>query len=242
MSGALPDDSGKFELGKWLQKALSGGGCAAVIYNSVDRAQKVYLALKPYFSETANDSQPVLGLLHARYLFGDRKNREERTLRRFGKNGSRPERAVLIAIQVIEQSLDMDFDLMLTDMVPVDLLLQRAGRLHRHERTAEERYGLAEAMLWVCQPEMGGGVPDFGGGTEAVYDYHVPFRTWLVIKDRPTIEIAGDVEELIEVVYDGRECPDDLSEELRGKWEESKRKHDEDVEQKKSEAEERWIK
>jgi CRISPR-associated endonuclease/helicase Cas3 len=233
VDGNLPTDDGPFELGRKLQETLSAGGSAAIICNTVDRAQRVYLALKPCFGETdAGDGYPELNLLHARYLFGDRKKREERTLLRFGKphgnvrcedgierRAHRPRRAVLVATQIIEQSLDLDFDLMITEMAPVDLLLQRAGRLHRHTRERPEN--LKEPLLWICQPAMNDGIPDFGDGTKAVYDHHVLLRSWLAVKDRATIRIPNEVEDLIEEVYGERECAAREAEEMKKKWEES---------------------
>lgn len=246
VNGDMPTDGASFELGKRLTDTLSGGGCTAVICNTVDRAQEVYLALKPYFSGLADDEQPVLDLLHARYLFGERKKREERCLLRFGRKGGkvqcedgehevrRPNRAVLVATQVIEQSLDLDFDLMVTDMTPIDLLLQRAGRMHRHTRPAEERHGLVEPTLWVRRPRMVGDVPDFGKGTEAVYDYHVLLRSWLAVRGKKAIEIPRDVEDLIEAVYDERgSCPQNLSRALKERWQKSQK----DLEEKRSKYE-----
>ena len=254
VDGNIPTCEGTFPLGMRLQEALSEGGCAAVICNTVDQAQRVYLALKPYFPESdTGDGYRELDLLHARYPFGERKKREERTLLHFGKPKGkvrcedgierlvhRPEQAVLVATQVVEQSLDLDFDLMVTEMAPADLLLQRAGRLHRHTRERPEK--LRKPVLWICQPEMNEGIPDFGGGTEWVYDPHVLLRSWLAIKDRTRIKIPDEVEDLIEEVYGDRECPDGKAEGIKRKWEESRRKHVNDIEEEKSEAEDRWIK
>lgn len=256
LDGKIPENGGDFELGRQLKEALAGGGCAAVICNTVDWAQKVYMALKSYFPElNAGDGYPELDLLHARYTYNERRKREIRTLWRFGKKDAklkddsgkemtvrRPRRAILVSTQVIEQSLDIDFDLMVTEMAPVDLLLQRAGRLHRHERETAERHGLVEPTLWICQPEMKEDVPNFGGGTEAVYDYHVLLRSWLALKNRQTVGIPGEVEDLIEKVYSEQKCPADQLEEIRKKWEESKEKHELDIQSEKEEARERWIK
>ncbi len=256
VSGDLPDTDGEYVLGKALQDALAYGGCAAVICNTVDQAQKVYQALKSYFPLEDTDGSPELDLLHARYLYGNRKEREERTLRRFGKppekasvdnekmNVNRPKRAVLVATQIIEQSLDIDFDLMVTEMAPVDLLLQRAGRMHRHKRDNRSASFIEKPpVLWICQPDETKGVPDFGGGTQAVYDYHILLRSWLEIKDKATVKIPEDVEALIEAVYDKqRECSAGLSEALKVKWEESKRKQFKDLDYEKGEAENRYIK
>lgn len=258
VDGAIPEGDGEFILGRSLREKLKNGGCAAVICNTVDRAQKVYNSLKKYFlGKDADDGYAELDMLHARFLYGDRKVREERTLLRFGKPGSkvkcsdsvkrevkRPPKAILVATQIVEQSLDLDFDLMITEMAPVDLILQRAGRLHRHQRERPEN--LKSPELWVCEPEKRDGVPFFGDGTEAVYDYHVLLRSWLAINEyagKKPIEIPDDVEALIEAVYDEkRECPAVLSEALKVKWEESREKLFEDLNYEKGEAENRYIK
>jgi len=251
--GELPSEYSEFCLGKLLQERLSEGGCAAVICNTVDRAQQVYMALKRYFPEIASDGQPELDILHARYLYGERKRREERTLIRFGnpdgkvkcQDGNeskiiRPQRAVLVASQVIEQSLDLDFDLIISDMAPVDLLLQRAGRMHRHERSRPSK--LRKPTLCICAPEMKGQIPYFGACTEAVYDLHVLLKSWLTIKDSDSIQIPEDVEKLIENVYSEEDCPTNLTEELEEMWKKSKDKLEQDKEDEKGEAYERWIK
>ncbi len=254
VDGNLPTGNGAFELGKKLQGVLSDGGCVAIICNTVDKAQRVYLALKPYFPEKdAGDGYPELDLLHARYLYGNRKEREERTRLRFGKPGGmvicedginrpvcRPWKAVLVATQIIEQSLDLDFDLMITEMAPVDLLLQRAGRLHRHTQDRPQKLG--KPALWICKPELNNDVPNFDGGTEAVYDSHIILRSWLAIRGKMEIKIPDDVEELIEEVYGELECPEGIAEETKRKWEESRRKQIDDIEEEKNEATERCIK
>ena len=263
VDGRLPENGAEFSLGKQLKTALADGGCAAVICNTVERAQQVYQALKPYFSEAAADGDPELDLLHARYPFGERKRRETRTLLCFGKpsakvkleNGrerevNRPARAVLVATQIIEQSLDLDFDLMVTEMAPSDLLLQRAGRLHRHKKDANglsrvRPEKLKSPVLWICEPEIKNRVPFFGSGTEAVYNYHILLRSWLTISDyigKKPIKIPEDVEKPDRSGIRYRECPVDLPVEVKNKWEESKRKLEENIEYEQSEAGTRWIK
>ncbi|MDI7275900.1 MAG: CRISPR-associated helicase Cas3', partial [Anaerolineae bacterium] len=107
-----------------LKAALAQGGCAAVICNTVARAQEAYLGLK----EARLVPPEELYLFHARYPQAWRDGIEARVLERFGKTRRRrgDERAILVATQVVEQSLDLDFDYMATDLAPVDLLIQRA--------------------------------------------------------------------------------------------------------------------
>jgi len=206
-------------LGGSLKEALAEGGCTAVVCNTVGRAQEVYLALKKHFPPEELD------LFHARFPFEERDKREQRALIRFGKPGDpkvkRPHRAILVATQVIEQSLDLDFDLMVTDLAPVDLMLQRAGRLHRHERQRKPR--LTEPQLWVIEPEVDSeGIPDFGSSA-FVYARHILLRSWLALRDCTDVKLPDDVESLIEAVYGEVDCPHHFSQPLRKAWQESQR-------------------
>ncbi|MEN9222829.1 MAG: CRISPR-associated helicase Cas3', partial [Thermostichus sp. BF3_bins_97] len=117
-----------------LVDKLRDGGCVAVICSTVNRAQEVFQRLQASSAFAAHE----LGLFHGRFLFIDRERIEKTCVTQFGKPSDpqtdRPPRYVLVATQVIEQSLDLDFDLMISDLAPLDLLLQRSGRLHRHNR------------------------------------------------------------------------------------------------------------
>ena len=249
--------SRNFRLCEDLVEALEDGGCAAVICNTVQRAQEVYARLKPFFPGEADDGWPELDLLHARFLFKDRAERETRALIRFGKDDGevidgegrthkvhRPKRAVLVSTQIIEQSLDLDFDLMVTDLAPVDLILQRAGRLHRHQRQSSARPpALHKPILWLCGPEGDdSGVPDFGA-SKFVYDAHVLLRSWLVLQDCEYIAIPDDIEEMIEAVYDlERACPIEIDKSLQNYWRETLNAHEQRRIEEQKEAEDRWIK
>ncbi|MCX5887978.1 MAG: CRISPR-associated helicase Cas3' [Deltaproteobacteria bacterium] len=245
VNGAIPPETGQvFALGASLQEALAGGGCAAVICNTVGRAQELYRALKPFFpGDDAGDGQPELSLFHARNLYKDREKREGQALRRFSKPSEpkvqRPHRAVLVATQVIEQSLDLDFDLMVTEMAPVDLLLQRSGRLHRHERTRPP--GLERPQLWIISPDLVDEAPNFGKGTEWVYDRHILLSSWLILKDRSAVAIPADVEDLIEAVYGEGDPPENLSLLLVQAWKESLKDLRDDLERDAVEARFRYI-
>jgi len=183
-----------------LRDALQGGGCAAVICNTVGRAQEVYSALR--LVNVVPDEH--LFLFHARFPLGWRQAIEADVLTRFGESGERPHRAIVVATQVIEQSLDLDFDLLVSEMAPVDLLLQRAGRLHRHER--ESRPGpVSTPRVLVIRPEIEDGVPTFGAD-EYVYERYVLLRSWLTIRHLDEIALPDDTASLIEAVY-GDEGP-----------------------------------
>lgn len=189
-----------------LKQALTDGGCTAVICNTVGRAQEIYRTIRDALVPEGIE----VNLFHARFPFGQRDDLEKECLRRFSKEGDRPKRAVLVATQVIEQSLDLDFDLMVTELAPVDLVLQRAGRLHRHERVRPPR--LKGGQLWLLQPGSDDhGLPTFGP-SEHVYERYILLRSHLALKGRACIQVPGDVEALIEAVYGEQTLPSlDLS-------------------------------
>ncbi|MBL1261214.1 MAG: CRISPR-associated helicase/endonuclease Cas3 [Thiotrichaceae bacterium] len=122
-SQLLPDD----DLIQQMIQAAKKGAQVVFICNLVDVAQNLAKQLK-------NKSDVTVDLFHARYRFCDRQTIEKQVLDKYGKEGKRAQGSILIATQVVEQSLDLDFDWMITQLCPVDLLFQRLGRLHRHER------------------------------------------------------------------------------------------------------------
>jgi CRISPR-associated endonuclease/helicase Cas3 len=184
-----------------LQAELREGGCAAVICNTVGRAQEVYRALCKANLVPEED----LSLFHARFPQGWRQKIEARVLSDFGKNGQRPEKAIVVATQVIEQSLDLDFDVMISDLAPVDLLLQRAGRLHRHDRDVRPA-PLAAPRLFVTAPDLDKGVLNWGSDAY-IYEPYVLLRSYLVLQGREQIKLPSDTVSLIEGVY-GPDEPD----------------------------------
>jgi CRISPR-associated endonuclease/helicase Cas3 len=100
---------------------------------------------------------------------------------------------------VIEQSLDVDFDVMVSDPAPIDLLLQRSGRLQRHDghpRPAGDR-----PVLHIRWAPGTATAPAFDSGTTAVYADYILLRTWDALRGRPAIAIPGDVQELVDRVY-----------------------------------------
>lgn len=113
-----------------LHDTLAAGRCAVWIRNSVDDA----IEARDLLGDHAD-----VHLFHARFVMGDRQRIEDENLARFGRTSDPAARRgqILIATQVVEQSLDLDFDVMISDLAPMELLLQRAGRLHRHARALD---------------------------------------------------------------------------------------------------------
>lgn len=189
-------------LASTVLSAAQNEGCIACIMNTVDRAQKLYRALQ------AADPSLNLQLFHARFPIQDKLEIEERVLDLYGKgdtesrNPQRPQRSVLVATQVVEQSLDLDFDLMFTDLAPVDLVLQRAGRLHRHDKNKGHRGPHEVPNLLVCGLDSTNLLNDWRETAwEVIYAPHILVRTWLALK-REVVDLNSDLDPLVQTVYD----------------------------------------
>lgn len=193
---------------------VAEGGCGAIIVNTVARAQALYQILR---ERLAGDA--VLLLFHARFPADERGALEGRVLEMFGAAGVRPRRALLVATQVAEQSLDIDFDFMLSDLAPVDLLLQRAGRLHRHQRP-ERPAAHREARLCVAGL-LPGDFPEMKKtGWGFVYDPYILGRTWALLTRETRLELPHDIDRLVQAVYDlDHELPGALASEIRDRIE-----------------------
>lgn len=125
-----------------LEDLLSDGGCAAIIVNTVKHAQELAERLKAEFGDDVS-------LLHSRFTATDRISKEDILRKQLGKAGTgtkRPHRLIVVGTQVIEQSLDIDFDVMISELCPIDLLLQRMGRLHRHNRNRPDKLKKRNAL------------------------------------------------------------------------------------------------
>jgi CRISPR-associated endonuclease/helicase Cas3 len=179
-----------------LAEAARAGAMVAWIRNTVGDAQRAYDAALAL-------SAPGLTLFHARMRGCDRSDVEARVLARFGKQGERGG-ALLIATQVVEQSLDLDFDWLATDLCPIDLLLQRAGRLHRHRRPDRPR-GFERPALLVVSPEPSACDELNFSGSGYVYDRATLGLSLELLLGRRQIDLPGDIRELVEAVYDPAE-------------------------------------
>ncbi len=181
-----------------ITRAAAMGAAVAWIRNTVDDALEAAAMLH------LHGLTPLV--FHARFALSDRLLIEAEVLRRFGRNSEgEPRRCVLVATQVVEQSLDLDFDLLCSDLAPVDRLIQRAGRLWRHQR-AERPLGGPEMLVISPEPVA---VPEAGWikhvlpGTAAVYqDPALLWRSARAIFARNVLATPGDMRRLIEEVAD----------------------------------------
>ena len=154
---------------------------------------------------------------HSRFMAADRAAKDRWLLDTFGPssgdeaNQRRPDRYVVVASQVAEQSLDIDFDLLVTDLAPVDLILQRLGRLHRHERPHRPAR-LSRPRCLITGAEWGSDPIKPDPGSVRVYDRYALLRAAAVLLPYLTgereLELPGDIAPLVQAAYgDGQLWP-----------------------------------
>lgn len=182
--------------------AAARGAAVAIVCNAVDPAIETFEALL-----AAGHAPSRCHLFHARFTVEDRLRIEEQVQAWFGRESGERERAgrILVATQVIEQSLDVDFDLMISDLAPADLVVQRAGRLWRHHRTHRP---LAGPVLHLLTPDPSSvetpkWLEPTLGAASFVYDMPgVMWRTARELLGKGRLDTPGDLRRLIEIAYD----------------------------------------
>lgn len=175
-----------------IEKLTPDGGVVGVVLNTVKKAQEFARKCVEHFGENNVD------LLHSSFIATDRYNKEKQLLDTIGKKGDRPKFKIIIGTQVIEQSLDIDFDVMITDLAPMDLILQRMGRLHRHKENNRPE-NLKEPKLYVLKCKD----YDFDTGSTYVYDPYLLFMTEYYLPD--AINLPNDISHLVQLVYSDEE-------------------------------------
>ncbi len=189
-------------------RAARAGAKALVIRNTVSHAVATQQALEQV---AGNDRELLFSLNgtatlhHSRFAADDRNILDTEVHRRLGRD--RPEGGlVVVGTQTLEQSLDIDADLLITDLCPVDVLLQRIGRLHRHQRTGRPKdYEDPRCIVLTpgskdLSPLLKGGANRTGLGPHGnVYeDLRVLEATRLLIAQYPQWDIPRMNRELVE--------------------------------------------
>jgi CRISPR-associated endonuclease/helicase Cas3 len=197
------------DLYRTIAELIRDGGVLGVIVNTVRRSQEIAKKCSDMFG-----SESVV-LLHSNFIATDRIRKEDLLMGTIGKNAERPEKLIVIGTQVIEQSLDIDFDVLITDLCPMDLLIQRIGRLHRHEISRPQRHHLPMVYLLGVSASF-----EFDPGSAQVYGEYLLARTQYFLPEE--IHIPSDVSALVQKVYGLDEDPDypDEQRKLYEKWKE----------------------
>lgn len=205
------------------QEAIEKQAVLGIIVDTVKKAQQVYQTLSGRFGGERTR------LLHSNFIATERVAKEQELLSLIGKGAQRPKGMIIIGTQVIEQSLDIDFDQLITELAPMDLVIQRLGRLHRHEIVRPPGYetprayilGRSEAFLYEEE------------GMAYVYSKLLLARTDRLLP--PEIELPGDISRLVQATYDV-EDPLDLSEADAATYASFNKERDERIAKKKRKA------
>lgn len=201
-----------------VSKANSGQ-CVLWINNTVADAQNAYLKIKGTMKENAFD----VGLLHSRFTVEHRRKIEDEWMKKLGKEiSSRPNGCILVATQVIEQSIDIDADFMISELAPMDMLIQRLGRLWRHSR---ENRPAKFPQLLITTGNIGNStdkdsfIEAIGKNNSKVYAPYVLWKTWDALKSQTHIELPSQTRDLLENVYSENQSEPSFVCELRKEME-----------------------
>ncbi|MBE0544987.1 MAG: CRISPR-associated helicase Cas3' [Verrucomicrobia bacterium] len=204
-----------------LERAAAGQ-CVLWICNTVDSAILTRKRLLCEWQDRDEVKRPPIGLLHSRFPWHRRQQLEIKWLRRLGKgkdepktpNPFRPQGCVLVSTQVVEQSVDIDADFLVTELAPTDMLFQRLGRLWRHEfrrwkrfRRLKQRGSAAEPEAVILSPDLTGfdseGSRTALGKWARVYDPFVLARSWRQWRGQPEVTVPDDIRSWLEATYTG---------------------------------------
>lgn len=178
--------------------AAGKGACVLVIRNTVALAQEAFRLLK----SNCIDGDIEFGLLHSRFPQFQRNDNEDLWMEKLGNgNGVRPEGCILVGTQVLEQSIDIDADLLITDLAPSDLILQRMGRLHRHRRSRPSGFENAQCIIisptvdWTAdEKEIKAAI----GPAAYVYSPFVLFQAQRVWRELGSVSLPADIRGILE--------------------------------------------
>ncbi|HRL80484.1 MAG TPA: CRISPR-associated helicase Cas3' [Propioniciclava sp.] len=181
-----------------LSALLVEGGCAGVVCNTVGRAQEVFDALRG----SVPDEELIL--IHSRFLAPERLAREADLVSKLGNapDAHRPRRLIVVGTQVLEQSLDIDFDVLISDVAPIDLLLQRVGRLHRHQRSTRPRPVDEPVLLVRGVTDWESTPPSLARSTTAIYGAAPILRAAALLGERSSVTLPDDIAPLVRRGYD----------------------------------------
>lgn len=168
---------------------LKTDGIKGIIVNTVKKAQTLAKKIAEKYGEN------TVELLHSSFISSDRAKKENYLMKIIGKNAKRPKHKIIIGTQLLEQSLDIDFDVLITELAPMDLLLQRMGRLHRHNINRPKEHKNPIAYITGVNEKF-----EFDEGTKHIYQEYILAKT---VKNLPEeLIIPKDISKLVQKVYE----------------------------------------
>lgn len=193
-----------------VENLVNDGGIIGIIVNTVKRAQEIAKICAEKFGEE------IVELLHSNFIDPDRTKKEKNLLNIIGKGANRPIKKIIIGTQVIEQSLDIDFDVLISELAPMDLLIQRIGRLHRHKILRPLKH--KNPIVYVLGTDEN---LEFEGGSSFVYGDYLLARTQYFLPKE--MSLPRDISVLVQKVYNNDTI--ELEEKLKSIYNEMQDKH-----------------
>lgn len=176
-----------------------------VVCNTVRESREIYDLL------SSNLENYDIVLLHSNFKVKDRKEKEEYIKSKLGKE-NRKQNLIVIGTQVLEQSLDIDFDVLFTYLAPKDLLLQRVGRCHRFEIDGRDSSPEVYVILPLNPFEY------IGAGYERIYNEYILRKTEEYLLNHPICSLPKDFRSSIEEVYGDIDIYDIENKEVQQKY------------------------
>jgi CRISPR-associated endonuclease/helicase Cas3 len=207
---------------KLLEEVSVDGGVIGIIVNTLKKSQNLTRKLSELFGDENVE------LLHSGFIATERVAKEKHLIEMIGKDAKRPNFKIIVGTQVIEQSLDIDFDLLISELAPMDLIIQRIGRLHRHKNTRRPN-AFKNPVAYVMGTD---GNWEFDEGSSYVYGDYLLARTQYFLPDE--IRIPGDISPLVQKVYEGEDI--DIKDDLREKYLEFKKANEVKINSQKNRA------
>lgn len=199
------------ERAEWAVQQACLDRCVAVVHNVVQHAVDAYEQIVECVDQLPSEERPEVFLLHGQLLQAHRARVETQIRTKFGRpddrgTAERPLRAIVVGTQLLEGGLDVDFDVMISALAPIDSLIQRMGRIQRHRR-GDDRPGLLMALTGVEEKRKKIAFPPY---TTHVYAESVLLRTWALLRNRTRLNCPHEVQQLVDLVYgpgEALECP-----------------------------------
>ena len=194
-----PEDASLWEE---VAKAAQEEACILVVRNTVALAQQTYCLLKSSCREGVE-----VGLLHSRFTPQDRAKIEETWLAALGKDAESRQGCILVSTQICEQSVDIDADLLVTDLAPTELVIQRLGRLHRHRKhDAKRPRDNREPQVFLLDPLDGSEetADDICASLQPhgfIYPPYALVRASALWRKRSSIALPSEIREFLEATY-----------------------------------------
>lgn len=186
---------GDDELVAEVLRLVADGQCVAVVHNLVRRAVATRDAVQVALEALPVASRPELIFMTGKLDPAERGRVERRLMELFGRDAQRPPGAVVVGTNVLESSLDLDFDVLVTDLAPIDSLIQRAGRLYRFRKIT-----VPPVMMIAGVTDAPAG-PVFPPWTTSVYRDWPLVRTWAAIRDRDQLRMPDEIPVLVNAIY-----------------------------------------